>query len=134
MHHSILMFSKAQISSFIGGVVDYGIMILFTELLHVHYTISIAFGGIIGAVINFSVNRMWSFYSKETPYKYTVIQQLTMFCPMVLGSIALKSGGTFALTSLTKIDYKFTRLAVDAIVSVFFNYMLQRHWIFKKKH
>jgi putative flippase GtrA len=53
---------------------------------------------------------------------------------MVLGSIALKSGGTFALTSLTKIDYKFTRLAVDAIVSVFFNYMLQRHWIFKKKH
>jgi len=132
MLRSILTFSKAQLSSFVGGVVDYGVMVFFTELLHVHYTISIVFGGIVGAVVNFSVNRMWSFYSREKPYRYSVMRQLVMFCPVVLGSIALKSGGTFALTSLTKIDYKLTRLAVDAIVSVFFNYMLQKHWIFRK--
>jgi putative flippase GtrA len=133
MLRSILVFSKAQISSFIGGVVDYGVMIALTELLHIHYTISIVFGGIVGAAVNFSVNRVWGFYSKETPYRYSVFQQLIMFCPMVFGSIALKSGGTFLLTSLTKIDYKFTKLAVDALVSVFFNFMLQKHWIFKKR-
>lgn len=134
MLRSILTFSKAQISSFVGGVVDYGVMIALTELLHVHYTISIVFGGIFGAVVNFSLNRVWSFYSREKPYKYSAFQQLIMFCPVVLGSIALKSSGTFALTSITNIDYKITRLVVDAFVSIFFNYMLQRHWIFKKRY
>lgn len=133
MLHSILTFSKAQISAFIGGVIDYGTMVCFTELLHVHYTISIVFGGILGAIVNFSVNRLWSFYSKNTPYQDSVFQQLIKFLPVVLGSIALKSGGTFALTSITKLDYKITRLMIDALVSVFFNYMLQKHWVFKKR-
>lgn len=134
MPRSILIFSKAQISSFVGGLVDYGIMIGLTEWLHIHYTISIVIGGIVGAVVNFSLNKIWSFYSREAPYKYSVFQQLIMFCPVVLGSLALKSSGTFMLTSLTKIDYRITRLMVDAVVSIFYNYMLQRHWIFKKRH
>lgn len=36
------MFAKAQASAFIGGVVDYGVMIFVTEVFHIHYTIGIA--------------------------------------------------------------------------------------------
>jgi len=76
---SLLSFSKAQVSAFIGGVVDYVVMIFVTEHFHVHYTISIAISGIVGAIVNFSVNRKWSFYSKEAVYKYNAMQQLMMF-------------------------------------------------------
>ncbi len=131
---SALTFSKAQISAFIGGVIDYCTMIFITEVFHIHYTISIAAGGMVGAAVNFSVNRTWSFYSKDAQYEFSVIQQLVMFFPVVLGSIALKSAGTFAFTTLSKIDYKITRLAVDVVVSIFYNFMLQKHWIFKKRH
>jgi len=109
-------------------------MIIFTEIVHVHFTISIAIGGIIGAGINFFVNRIWSFKSKETTYQYGALQQLIMFLPVVFGSIVLKSSGTYLLTLLTKLDYKLTRLAADALVSVFFNYMLQKNWVFKKRY
>ena len=53
----ILTFSKAQVSASIGGGVDYLTMIFFTELFNIHYTISIAIGGIVGAVVNFSLNK-----------------------------------------------------------------------------
>jgi len=76
---SALTFSKAQISAFVGGVIDYCTMIFITEVFHIHYTISIAAGGIVGAVVNFSVNRKWSFYSKDAQYKFSVLQQLVMF-------------------------------------------------------
>jgi len=116
---SALTFSKAQISAFVGGVIDYCTMIFITEVFHIHYTISIAAGGMVGAAVNFSVNRTWSFYSKDAQYEFSVIQQLVMFFPVVL---------------VSKIDYKITRLAVDVIVSIFYNFMLQKHWIFKKRH
>jgi hypothetical protein len=50
-------FSKAQLSAFSGGMIDYGVMIFLTELFHLHYTVSILISGVIGAVINFSLNK-----------------------------------------------------------------------------
>ena len=72
MLDKIFVFTKAQISSFIGGVVDYLIMIICTEFLGIHYTISIAIGGVIGAIVNFFINKRWTFNTKGYRYKYSV--------------------------------------------------------------
>lgn len=128
----ILTFSKAQVSALIGGGVDYLTMIFFTELFHIHYTISIAIGGIVGAVVNFSLNKYWTFHSKSQTYRNTTSTQLLKFTIMVVNSIVLKSSGTYFLTTIFKIDYKITRIAVDLIVSIFVNYNLQKFWVFKK--
>lgn len=125
------VFAKAQASAFIGGLLDYGVMIACTELLHIHYTISIAISGVIGAVANFSINRYWTFNS-EIAYKSPVGTQLFKFILVVCGSIALKSSGTYLLTTWLKIDYKYSRVIVDIIVSLGFNYTLQTYWVFKK--
>jgi putative flippase GtrA len=129
----ILMFVRAQISAFTGGVTDYLVMILITELFHVHYTISIAIGGVVGAIVNFSINKGWSFYSTEMPYKNALLKQLFRFSLVVLNSIILKSSGTFVISSTWLLDYKFSRLIADLIVSVVFNYTLQRFWVFQRK-
>ncbi|MBT3422345.1 MAG: GtrA family protein [Bacteroidetes bacterium] len=128
----IVIFSKAQVSAFIGGIVDYLVMILFTEVFHLHYTISIVIGGVIGAIVNFSLNKGWTFYSEENPYKHSVKIQLLKFVLVVFNSILIKDIGTYLITTYLIIDYKISKLFVDLLVSVVFNYSLQKYWVFKK--
>jgi len=129
---SVFVFAKAQVSAFTGGILDYIVMILCTELLHIHYTISIAIGGIIGAILNFSLNRYWTFNANKAS-ELSVGAQLVKFAFVVAGSIALKSSGTYLFTTLLKLDYKITRIMVDIVVSLGFNYVLQKYWVFRKR-
>lgn len=127
----VFVFAKAQVSAFTGGMVDYAVMVFFTEIFHVHYTISIAIGGIVGAIVNFSLNRYWTFPTKELRYKNSINKQLFKFVLVVLNSILLKSSGTYIITTFLKIDYKISRIIVDLVVSIAINYNLQKHWVFK---
>lgn len=135
---SVYVFAKAQLSAFSGGIIDYLVMVGCTELLHIHYTISIAIGGVIGAVVNFSINRYWTF--KENKANTTPVgMQLLKFIVVVAGSIILKSSGTYLFTNWLKLDYKITRIIVDILVSLGFNYTMQKYWVFRnpaisKKH
>jgi len=123
-------FAKAQLSAFTGGVCDYLIMIGLTELTGMHYTLSIMFGGMLGAVINFSINRYWAFSTVENQ-RLPLGSQLFRFSIVVAGSIFLKSFGTYLVTSGLTLDYRISRLFVQAIVAYGFNYSLLRYWVFK---
>ena len=133
MVKQLIVFSKAQLSAFIGGLCDYGIMIFFTEIVGMYYPFSIAVACILGAVVNFSLNRAWSFYSRGRLYKFSGAQQLLRFASVLAGSIILKISGTYLITSLAGIDYKISRIIADIAVSLGFNYVLQRFWVFTKK-
>jgi putative flippase GtrA len=127
------VFIKAQTSAFTGGMCDYAIMISLTELMGVYYAISIAISCLLGAVVNFSLNKTWSFYSKEAGYRFSLPQQLWRFVLVVVSSIVLKIMGTWLITSFAHIDYKISRITTDLIVSLCFNYVLQHYWVFKNK-
>ncbi|MDR3132877.1 MAG: GtrA family protein [Prevotellaceae bacterium] len=130
MFKQLIIFFKTQLSAFTGGLCDYGIMIFLTEIAGLHYTLSIAVACILGAVVNFAINRSWSFYSQNRTYKFSSTQQLIRFTLVLVGSIFLKSSGTFLLTALAGIDYKISRIITDIIVSLGYNYVLQRFWVF----
>ncbi len=130
----ILIFTKAQISAFLGGITDYSIMVFVTEVFHVPYTISIAIGGIIGAIVNFSLNKQWTFRSKNSSYKNSFYKQILKFVLVVFNSIVLKSSGTYLITTFLNIDYKISRIIVDLFVSILFNFRLQKNWVFKKNN
>ncbi len=132
MSKSVFTFAKAQTSAFLGGMLDYIVMIACTELLHIHYTISIIISGCIGAVLNFSLNRYWSFKEKRSD-RSPIGPQLAKFCTMVAGSVLLKAFGTYILTSRLQLDYRISRILIDLIVSLGFNYVLQNYWVFRKK-
>jgi putative flippase GtrA len=126
-------FARAQFSAFVCGMCDYVIMILLTEFTPIHYTLAIAIACTMGAIMNFSVNKIWTFYSKNSSYKFSLTQQLWRFLFVVVSSIGLKMLGTYLLTAYAHIDYKISRLITDIIVSILYNYMLQRYWVFKDK-
>nr|WP_244215966.1 hypothetical protein [Pedobacter kyonggii] len=48
-----------------------------------------------------------------------------------MGSISLKSAGTYLLHRSLNLDYKLGRLLIDSIVSYGFNYPLMKYWVFK---
>lgn len=128
MSKGVKEFFKAQLSAFTGGLVDYAIMVFCVEILHFSVSVAIMISGAVGAVVNFTINRYWTFKNDSTP----VGAQLWKFIIVVLGSIFLKSQGTPLLTEVTGIDYKITRLMVELIVSLGFNFTLQKFWVFKK--
>lgn len=128
-YSSIFTFLKAQASAFVGGLVDYLVMIVCTEAFGIHYTLSILISGSIGAIVNFSINRKWTFQAEKGNLKY----QVPKFIVMVIGSILLKSGGTYLITNWLNINYKIGRILTDLIVSLGFNYTLQNYWVFRKE-
>lgn len=127
---SIYTFLQAQVAAFLGGVTDYGLMILLTEVFELYFTFSILISGTVGAVINFSINRFWVF-KNESGYSSHINNQLFKFSLVVLGSISLKSLGTLILQKVFQIDYRIGRLITDSFVSYGFNYPLIKYWVFK---
>ena len=128
----LFTFSKAQVAAFSGGVIDYLIMIALAEFANIHYTYSIVISGIIGAYINFRVNRSWTFQSNDFPYKNSTKVQICKFAVVVLNSVLMKSYGTYLITTFMKTDYYISRIFTDGFVSLVFNYNLQKYWVFKK--
>ena len=113
---SIFTFLQAQVAAFLGGITDYGLMILLTEVCKFHFTFSILISGTVGAIINFSINRFWVF-KNQSGYGNHINNQLFKFVLVVLGSISLKSFVTFMLQTLFQIDYRIGRLITDSFVS-----------------
>ncbi|MBE8724431.1 GtrA family protein [Flavobacterium hungaricum] len=127
---SVFTFLQAQIAAFLGGITDYCLMILLTEVFKLHFTFSILISGTVGAIINFSINRFWVF-KNQSGYSSPINKQLLKFALVVLGSISLKSFGTLVLQRVFQIDYRIGRLITDSFVSYGFNYPLIKYWVFR---
>ncbi|NGF57858.1 GtrA family protein [Parapedobacter sp. SGR-10] len=121
-------FLKAQVSAFIGGVADFGIYSFCYSVLGVPAHISNAISGALGAVVNFTINRYWSFARTGQ----SIGSQLWKFIIVVLGSILLKSSGIYVLVEVLSCHYLLSKLIVELIVSLGFNFVLQKFWVFKK--
>jgi putative flippase GtrA len=123
-----MQFIRAQFSAFIGGISDYLIMLACVELLGMHYIPGIVIGGLVGAVINYSISRTWAFSAKEEG----IASQFGKYAIVSMGSIILKSSGTFVFTDIIGLDYRISKLIIDGIVAFGVNYTLQKFWVFKE--
>jgi len=125
--NQVKVFAKAQVSAFLGGMVDLLTMFLLTEFYGVYYIHSLIAGGIIGAIVNYTINRYWTFEASGK----SVVEQMYRFVLVVIGSITLKSLGTYFFTEIVLLDYKVSRIIADGIVAFGFNYLLQKYWVFR---
>ncbi|MCO5247859.1 MAG: GtrA family protein [Chitinophagales bacterium] len=127
---SVKVFGKSQVSAFLGGIFDWSVMVACVEWFGIFYVFAIWISGFLGALVNFSLNKYWAF----EPTSENIYQQLLkFFSVVVLGSVLLKSGGTYLMTETLHLDYRISRILVDLVVSLGYNYTIQRLWIFKKE-
>lgn len=128
MSERLKVFLKAQLSAFIGGLSDFGIYTFCYTVLKFTAPFSNVISGSLGAIVNFTINRYWSFDNTET----SLGSQLWKFILVVVGSITLKSLGIHLLVDIWHVHFLLSKAIVEIIVSLGFNYTLQRFWVFKK--
>lgn len=121
-------FLKAQLSAFVGGLFDFGIYTLCYKIFGISAPFSNVVSGSLGAVVNFAINRYWSFESADK----SIGSQLWKFVLVVIGSITLKSSGIYVLVDLLNLNFLISKLIVEIIVSLGFNFILQKFWVFKR--
>lgn len=123
----MIEFYKAQLSALIATAVDFTITILLVESLKICYLIATTFGAFGGVMINFIINKHWSFKDNGEGFKAQGIKYLLVW----IGSICLNVYGSNLLFKLNTTSYIYSKIIVSIIVGITFNYTFQKYYVFK---
>jgi len=128
--HTVNIFLKFQISSFIATIVDFGITIFLKEGCGLWYLFSTSAGSILGGVTNFVLGRTWVFKAGGLP----PVSQALRYILVWGGSILLNIGGVYLLTSIANFNYLLSKVITSFFIGIFFNYFLQKKFVFSVNH
>jgi putative flippase GtrA len=91
------------------------------------YASATFWGNTLGMVVGFFLSKYWAFRSvgsaKNELVKYGLVSG---------GNSLLNVVGVFAITSFISIDYLIVRVIVGSVVFVFYSYLLNEKFVFKK--
>ena len=121
-------FGRAQVANLITSAVDYGTLFTLTEVFKVYYVHSRAISAIMGAITNFTLGRYWSFKAADKKSG----PQLFRYAIVSAGSLFLNVWGLYIITEKFHIKYGYSAVATSLLVSVFYNFPLQRIFVFKR--
>jgi len=115
----------ATVSAFIATAADFGLMSVLVSSDLATTTQATALGCLLGGVINFSLNRVWTFASNDAPtlqaIRYTIVS---------VTSALLNSGGVALALTLPLADYRIGWVLVRLVVFLCWNFPLQRDYVY----
>lgn len=120
-------FIKAQTASLTATLVDFGMTVLLKEGFHCWYLLASILGTAMGGIVNFMMNRSWVFHAHNKKIHFQAVKYIMVWG----GNLVLVSGGVFVLTNYGGMSYLVAKIAVSVIVGVFYNYVLQKRFVFK---
>lgn len=120
-------FVKSQTASLIATGADFGATILLVQVFGVWDALGSVLGNVVGAVVNFTVSRHWVFAAAHVPHGH----QLWRYGVVWLGYIALSFALFVGITSQVEIHYVVVKIGVAIVLSVSYNYVLQKRFVFK---
>jgi putative flippase GtrA len=91
------------------------------------YLLASIIGTISGGIVNFMINRSWVFEARHKKIHFQAIKYLLVWA----GNLVLVSGGVFLLTNYGGFSYLVSKITVSVIIGVFYNYVLQKRFVFK---
>jgi putative flippase GtrA len=121
-------FLRAQVAAFAATIADFSTMICTVHFLHLHYTIGVAFGAIMGAITNFTINRHWSFEVGHLPLG----DQAWKYFLVTAGSLGLNVLGVYLVTEHLHIQYFYSKAVVALLLGFFYNYPLHRFFVYRE--
>lgn len=136
----IFMFLRSVMTSQVSSYVDYFIGFVFYAWVGLGSGIATSIGATAGGIVNCLINYKFTFKIRECSYMAIGIK----FFLIWLGSMLLNSFGTAGLTHILEnsstldamnmadnLRFTIARLTVAIIVSVFWNFLLQRFFVFR---
>ena len=127
---TVVTFTKAQCSAWVASCVDFGMTLMLASLCGVWYGYATLIGAFTGGLVNCGINYRWVFHATGMKKKYMAMRYLFVW----IGSIVLNTFGTWQLTELSGVNYIISKTIVAAFVAVFWNYHLQRTFVFRANH
>jgi putative flippase GtrA len=113
-------------ASIIAAVVDYLVMILGVEVLHLGPVAATPIGAFSGAVTNFTLGRRFTYRRTEAP----AVGQAWRYAIVSGTSLGLNTAGEYLFHDLVHIEYLLARVITSVIVSNAWNYPMQRYFVF----
>lgn len=123
----MITFTKAQMVSLLASLIDFLVTLFLVQMAGAGYLIGGACGTISGGIANFLISRNWVFNGGEK--KWT--PQLVRFLLVWTGNFVLNISGLFVLVNYGGINYLVAKISTAVIVAIFYNYILQKRFVFK---
>ena len=123
----MLTFLKSQTNSLASSVLDFTLTIGLVELLGVWYGTASVAGNIGGAIANFLIGRFWVF---EAAAKHTR-RQARRYAVVWAGYVTINFIFLTVAQDVFHIDYKIAKMFIAVMLSLTYNYVLQRRFVFK---
>lgn len=137
---SIFILIKAGVSSQISAWADFIMSFVSFAWIGLDAKYAAALGAIAGGVVNCCINYKWTFRANDCSYRSVAVKYLLVW----LGSFFFNAYGTDwvndMLTASTWLNdlgvpengrFTIARLGVSAVVSLFWNLLLQRYFVFR---
>lgn len=109
-----------------GAVVDLSTLYILTDLVGWYYLVSATLAFIFSALLNFYLNRVWTFKVLADPKK-----QLVIFAFVSISGLLLNNGILYALVEWLGIYYMYAKVVAIALVTIW-NFFWNKYFTFKK--
>lgn len=106
-------------------LLDLGTLFLFREAFGLHPTLGVAINQIVVVVYSFTLNKYWSFKNHEMPHR-----QFVRFLLVFLWNYLFAVTFMYIGHDIFHFDYLPVRL-VSIILSVSWNFVLYKKWVYK---
>jgi len=118
---------KAQLSSLVSTITDFLLTHFLTEAAGIWYLISSVIGTTMGGFVNFLLGRHWVFKAKSNP----ALSQAGKYLVVWIGSLILNTTGVYVFTEILLFHYLVSKVLISLMVGIFFNFLLQKMFVFK---
>ncbi|WP_461453082.1 GtrA family protein [Mucilaginibacter sp.] len=119
-------FIKAQASSIISTGADLLTTVICKEFLGIWYVAASFIGTFVGGATNFGLGRRWVFDGRHKKVPVQLVKYLITWS----GNLLLTTSGVFIITHYCGISYFISKIIVAVTVGIFYNYMLQKRFVF----
>jgi putative flippase GtrA len=123
-------FLRSTATSLLTSALDFMVLIGAVELFHVNYVLATWFGTVVGALSNFTINKHWAFKGSSI----ALPSQFARFVFVQAGASGLQTLGVWLLTRFVNTPYQASKLIVAVLVSVGWNYPMNKAVVFFRAH
>jgi putative flippase GtrA len=123
----MITFLKAQASAIGATLIDFAATFFSVEVLEMTKIDARVTGLMVGGIVNFLVNRKWVFEKQNK-----VWSRLLRYTAVWVGNFIVNYVGyRWLLHRFPHLPYWISMIAVATVVGVFYNYLLQKKFVFK---
>ena len=120
-------FLKAQAVSLLASAIDFLITVIAVELIGCWYVLGPIIGTVSGGLTHFSISRSWVFNASEKHMPSQVFRYLMVW----IGNLVLNASGVWMVTYFAGINYVVSKALTSILVAFFYNYIIQKRYVFK---